>query len=227
MKKYKLNNLDCASCASKIEDNLTKLGGVKFVNVNFANSTMTIDTGDIEMVKARIKKIEPEVEVVDNEKETKIVSTSELAENKITIFKAVTGILFLIAGMIFEDEIHNTPYHIGEYLVFGTGYLIVGWKVISSAVKNIIRGQFFDEQFLMTIATFGAFAIDQMPEAVALMLFYVIGELFQDIAVNRSRKSIKALLEIKPEYANLLVNGETTKVSPESIKVGDSIIVKA
>jgi len=227
MKKYKLKNLDCAACASKIEDNLTKLGDVKFVSVNFANATMTIDTDNIEMVKAHIKKIEPEVEVEDNEKETKIVSTSELAENKWTIIKAVTGILFLIAGMVFEDEIHNTPFHIGEYLIFGTGYLIVGWKVISSAVKNIIRGQFFDEQFLMTIATLGAFAIDQMPEAMAVMLFYVVGELFQDIAVNRSRKSIKALLEIKPEYANLLVNGVTTKVSPESIKVGDTIIVKA
>ena len=227
MKKYQLKNLDCAACASKIEDNLTKLGDVKFVSVNFANSTMTIDTDNIEMVKAHIKKIEPEVEVEDNEKETKIVSTSELAENKWTIIKAVTGILFLIAGMVFEDEIHNTPFHIGEYLIFGTGYLIVGWKVISSAVKNIIRGQFFDEQFLMTIATLGAFAIDQMPEAVAVMLFYVIGELFQDIAVNRSRRSIKSLLEIKPEYANLLVNGESTKVAPESINIGDTIIVKA
>ncbi len=227
MKKYTLKNLDCASCAAKIEANLTKLGEVKFVNVNFANSTMTIDTDNLEKVKARIKEIEPEVEVEDNDKEKTVVSTSELAENKWTIIKAVTGILLLVTGMIFQKEIHNTPYHIGEYLVFGTGYLIVGWKVISSAVKNIIRGQFFDEQFLMTIATLGAFAIDQMPEAMAVMLFYVVGELFQDIAVNRSRKSIKALLEIKPEYANLLVNGDTTKVSPESIKVGDTIIVKA
>jgi len=94
-------------------------------------------------------------------------------------------------------------------------------------VKNIIRGQFFDEQFLMAIATLGAFAIHQMPEAVAVMLFYVTGELFQDIAVGRSRKSIKALLEIKPEYANLLSNGVTTKVSPETIKVDDVIVVKA
>ena len=227
MKKYTLKNLDCASCASKIEDNLTKLGEVKFVNVNFANSTMTIDTDNLEKVKARIKEIEPEVELEDIDKEKAIVSTSELAENKWTIIKAVTGILLLIAGMVFEKEIHDTPFHIGEYLVFGTGYLIVGWKVISSAVKNIIRGQFFDEQFLMTIATLGAFAIDQMPEAMAVMLFYVVGELFQDIAVNRSRKSIKALLEIKPEYANLLTDGETAKVSPESIKVGDTIIVKA
>ena len=128
--------------------------------------------------------------------------------------------------MVFENQIHNTPFHIGEYLVFGIGYLIVGWEVISSAFKNIIRGQFFDEKFLMTIATLGAFAIDQMPEAVAVMLFYVVGELFQDIAVNRSRKSIKALLEIKPEFANLIIDGDSTKVSPESIKVGDTIIVK-
>lgn len=227
MKKYTLKNLDCASCAAKIEDNLTKLGEVKFVAVNFANSTMTIDTDNLEKVKARIKEIEPEVIVEDSDKEKAIVSTSELAENKWTIIKAISGLLLLIAGMVFEEEIHNTPFHIAEYLVFGTGYLIVGWKVISSAVKNIVRGQFFDEQFLMAIATLGAFAIDQMSEAVAVMLFYVIGELFQDIAVNRSRKSIKALLEIKPEYANLVVDGETTRVSPESIKVGDTIIVKA
>ncbi|MFN8254176.1 MAG: heavy metal translocating P-type ATPase [Bacteroidales bacterium] len=227
MKKYKLKNLDCASCASKIEVNLTKLGEVKFVNVNFANSTLTIDTDNLEKVKSKIKEIEPEVEVEDIDKEKTLVSTSELAENKWTIIKAASGLLLLITGLIFEEEIHDTPFHIAEYLLFGIGYLIVGWKVISTAVKNIIRGQFFDEQFLMTIATLGAFAIDQMPEAVAVMLFYVVGELFQDIAVNRSRKSIKSLLEIKPEFANLLVNGESTRVSPESIKVADTIIVKA
>ena len=133
----------------------------------------------------------------------------------------------MLAGIIFEDKIHNTPFHIAEYLVFGTVYLIVGWKVIASAVKNIIRGQVFNEQFLMTIATLGAFAIDQMPEAVAVMLFYVTGELFQDIAVGRSRRSIKSLLEIKHDYANLSINSDTTRVSPESIKIGDMIIVKA
>ncbi len=227
MKKYKLKNLDCANCAAKIEDNLTKLGEVKFVAVNFANSTMTIDTDNLEKVKARIKEIEPEVEIEENDKEKIFVSKSELAENKWTIIKAASGLFLLLAGIIFEDRIHNTPFHIAEYLVFGTGYLIVGWKVISTAVRNIIRGKFFDEQFLMTIATLGAFAIDQMPEAVAVMLFYVTGELFQDIAINRSRKSIKALLEIKPEYANLLVDGEATKVSPESVKVDDTIIIKA
>ena len=128
MKKYTLKNLDCASCASKIEDNLTKLGEVKFVTVNFANSTMTIDTDNLEKVKARIKEIEPEVIVEDSDKEKAIVSTSELAENKWTIIKAVSGLLLLIAGMVFEEEIHNTPFHVAEFLVFGTGYLIVGWE---------------------------------------------------------------------------------------------------
>ncbi len=226
MKKYKLKNLDCASCASKIEDNLTKLEDVKFVSVNFANSSMTIDTDNLDKVKSKIKEIEPEVEIEDNDKEKTIVLANELAENKWAIIKATSGLLLLLAGMIFEDELHNTPFHIAEYAVFVVAYLIVGWNVIASAIKNIARGQVFNEQFLMTIATLGAFAIDEMPEAVAVMLFYIVGELFQDIAVGRSRKSIKALLEIKPDYANLKSGTEIQKVSPEEVKIGDTIIVK-
>lgn len=229
MKKYRLKNLDCASCAAKIEDNVSRLGEVRFVNVNFANSTITIDTDDIEAVKKKISEIEPEVELEQEEnKETnELISVGELDENKWAISKAVTGLLILIAGLLFEDTIHNTPFHIAEYIVFGTAYLIVGWKVIALAVRNIFRGQVFNEHFLMTIATLGAFAIDEMPEAVAVMLFYVVGELIQDLAVNRSRRSIKSLLEIKPDYANLSIDGDTTRVSPESIRIGDIIIVKA
>lgn len=226
MKKYKLNNLDCASCASKIENSLSKLEDVKFVNVNFANATMTIDTDNIDKVKAQIKKLEPEVEVQDIDKENKLVSVNELAENKSTIIKAASAMVLLIVGIIFEDNLHNTTFQLAEYAVFVTAYIIVGWNVITSAVKNIIRGQFFDEQFLMTIATLGAFAIHQMPEAVAVMLFYVTGELFQDIAVGRSRKSIKSLLEIKPDYANLKSGLEVVRVSPEEVNIGDTIIVK-
>jgi Cd2+/Zn2+-exporting ATPase len=227
MKKYKLNNLDCASCATKIENSLSKLEEVKFVSVSFANATMTIDTDNIEKVKSSIKAIEPEVEVQDIEKEKTLVSVNELAENKGTIIKTASALVLLVIGIIFEEKLHNTPFQLGEYAVYVTAYLIVGWKVIASAVKNIIRGQFFDEQFLMAIATLGAFAIHQMPEAVAVMLFYVTGELFQDIAVGRSRKSIKSLLEIKPDYANLKSGVEVIKVSPEEVKVGDIIVVKA
>jgi len=227
MKKYDLKNLDCASCASKIEASLSKMEEVKFVSVNFANLTMIIDTDDIEKVKARIKKLEPEVEVKESGNVSTIVSKSELAENKWTIIKALAGLVLLVTGLVFEETLHNTPFEIAEYAVFITGYLIVGWKILASAARNIIRGKFFDEQFLMAIATLGAFAIHQMPEAMAVMLFYVTGEFFQDIAVGRSRKSIKSLLEIKPEFANLKKGDELIRMSPEDIKIGDVIVVKA
>jgi Cd2+/Zn2+-exporting ATPase len=227
MKKYKLKNIDCASCASKIEDSLIKLSEVRFVSVNFATASLTVDTDNPEKVKSKIKEIEPDVEIEDDDNLKTGISYSEFAENKWTIIKVVSGILLLLTGILFEEEIHNTPFHIAEYAVFIVAYLIVGWKVVSLAVKNIIRGQVFNEHFLMTIATLGAIAIDEMPEAVAVMLFYVVGELFQDIAVNRSRGSIKSLLKIKPDYANLKDDGDLIKVSPEDVNIGDEIVIRA
>jgi len=167
-------------------------------------------------------KVEPEVEVLENE-----LKKSELVENKIAILKASFGLFLLLLGFLLKDVLYNTPFHCATYLVYGTAYLIVGWDVVAAAVKNIIKGQVFNEHFLMAVATIGAFAINAMPEAVAVMLFYVIGELFQDIAVGRSRKSIKALLQIKPEFANLMAGSDILKVSPEDVKIGDIILVKA
>ncbi|MCF6171343.1 MAG: cadmium-translocating P-type ATPase [Bacteroidales bacterium] len=227
MEKYKLKNLSCATCAAKVEDGLSKLEGVKFVSVNFATASMSIEADDFEKVKQKIREVEPGVEVEMAGKETTEAPLSIFAENKWTIIKVLTGLVLLLAGIIFEDELHNTTNHIAEYLVFVTAYLVSGWGVIRMAIKNIIRGQVFNEHFLMTIATLGAFAIHQMPEAVAVMLFYIVGELFQDVAVNRSRRSIKSLLEIKPDYANLKVGGALKKVSPEEVKIGDIIVVKA
>ncbi|WP_016777283.1 heavy metal translocating P-type ATPase [Anaerophaga thermohalophila] len=227
MKKYHLKNLDCAACAAKIEDGLRTLKDVKFVNVSFASLTMTIDADDMEKVKDRIKELEPDVEVEDRDEKQRMISKSELAENKTTIIKAVSGTVLLIAGIVFENQLSNTFFHIAKYALFIIAYLIAGWNVLASAVRNIRRGQVFNEQFLMSVATLGAFAINEMAEAVAVMLFYVVGELFQDVAVGRSRRSIKALLEIKPEYANLKAGSEIRKVSPEEVKIGDIIIVKA
>lgn len=102
----------------------------------------------------------------------------------------------------------------------------MGGEVVLKAAKNIVRGQVFDENFLMSVATIGAFAIQEFPEGVAVMLFYQVGELFQDIAVNRSRRSIKALMDIRPDYANLKIGDEEKTVSPEEVKIGDIIIVK-
>lgn len=113
-----------------------------------------------------------------------------------------------------------------ELLIFLAAYLIVGSEVVLQAVKNILRGQVFDENFLMALATIGAFAIGEYPEGVAVMLFYQIGELFQGLAVNRSRRSITALMDIRPEFAYLKVGGDLRKVSPEEVTIGDVIVIK-
>jgi Cd2+/Zn2+-exporting ATPase len=131
-----------------------------------------------------------------------------------------------VPGVIFEDQLHNTFYSIGEYLLFIPAYLLSGWSVLHTAGRNILRGRIFDETFLMTVATLGAIAIHKLPEAVGVMLFYKIGELFQDIAVSRSRNSIKALLEVRPDYANIQTEGELKKVLPDTVKIGDIIVVK-
>ncbi len=134
-------------------------------------------------------------------------------------------VLFLI-GLIFNQPLHNTPGSVAEYLVLIPAYLISGWTVLTTAGRNIIRGKVFDENFLMTIATLGAVAIHELPEAVGVMLFFRIGELFQGAAVGRSRKSIKSLLEVRPNKANLIVPGEIVEVAPEEVKVGDIIAIK-
>ncbi len=131
-----------------------------------------------------------------------------------------------IPGLIFEDRFHASGFSFVEYLLFIPAYLLSGWKVLSSAGRNVLKGRIFDENFLMTVATLGAIAIHQLPEAVGVMLFYKVGELFQELSVSRSRKSIKSLLEIRPDYANLKVNGEIKKVSPEIVDIGNVIVVK-
>lgn len=111
-------------------------------------------------------------------------------------------------------------------IIYILSYLIVGTEIIKKAIRNILRGKIFDENFLMTIATIGAFGIGEFPEAVAVMLFYQVGELFQSYAVDKSRKSIASLMNIRPDYANLLKNGEEEKVSPDEVKIVDTILVK-
>ncbi len=148
----------------------------------------------------------------------------ELRKESISVIAVA---ILLIIGFVLEQQLHNTPFSIGEYLVFIPAYLLSGWNVLTIAGRNILRGKFFDENFLMTIATIGAIAIHKLPEAVGVMLFFKVGELFQEYAVGKSRKSIKSLLEIRPDYANLKFGEEVKKVTPEEVKLGDLIIVKA
>lgn len=135
--------------------------------------------------------------------------------------KIITAvILFIIAITIkFSNENINKAIYISSYL-------IVGIEIIKKAIRNILRGKVFDENFLMTVATIGAFAIGEFPEAVAVMLFYQVGELFQSYAVDKSRKSIASLMDIRPDYANLIKQNNTEKVLPEEIKIGDKILVR-
>jgi Zn2+/Cd2+-exporting ATPase len=225
MKKYHLKNLDCASCAAKIERGVSQLDEVKFVSVNFATSTMTLDSEDDGKALAALKSIEPDVQIVADKHSAD--PQSDWLENKQELLRIFLTIFLLSAGLYFEDLLHETPFHLGEYLVYGIAYLISGYKVIWTAAKNIVKGRVFEEQFLMAIATLGAIAIDEMPEAVAVMLFYIVGEFFQDFAVNRSRKSVQSLLALKPEFANLKLNGALKQVDPETVSVGQVIVVKA
>ena len=129
-------------------------------------------------------------------------------------------ILFIIAMAIkFQNEWINN-------VIFIISYIIVGFEILRKAIRNIFRGKVFDENFLMSVATLGAFGIGEFPEAVAVMLFYQIGELFQSYAVDKSRKSIASLMDIRPDYANVYKDGQIEKVNPSEVKIGDTIVVK-
>jgi len=137
----------------------------------------------------------------------------------------VTAMLLTGVGIVFNQELHATPFHIAEYFVFLVAYVLVGGPVLLSAAKNIRRGRVFDEMFLMSVATLGAIAIHQLAEAVAVMLFYSVGEYVQDLAVDRSRRSISALMDLRPDLARIVSAEGTTEVTPESVEIGSTIEV--
>ncbi len=225
VKKYRLENLDCANCAFKIEEGLKKLKGVNDVSVNFATGILRIDASDVEKAINEIKKIEPEVNVkpLSDERLSHNENKSKLDKTEISLI-ILSAILFVI-GMVFKNPLHDTPFSIAEYSVFLTAYFLSGRKVLSNAVKNMGHGRFFDENFLLMVATIGAIFIHELPEAVGVMLFFEVGEFFQDLAVGNSRRSIRALLRSKPNYANVLVNKTIKRVAPEEVKIGDTVLV--
>ncbi len=137
-----------------------------------------------------------------------------------SVYRIVIAVSIFTSGIIFQTS------EIQRFLIFFTAYIIAGGDVLFTAIKNILNKEFFDENFLMTIATLGAFAIKEYPEAVMVMILYKIGEYLQDKAVERSRKSISELMDIRPDYANVIEHGEIFKKSPKNIKIGDVIIVK-
>ena len=228
-----IEGLDCPNCAAKVERKINTLEGIKEATVDFLGKKIIILTDEIfgdkisenklaELIQAEVDKIEDGVKVLALKANTKENSNSQKEEDTGKIKKKllIGGILFLLG--IFVPKSLFIP----KFTIFLISYFIIGGNVLLSAFKNILNGQVFDENFLMAIATIGAFAIGEYPEGVAVMLFYQLGELFQGIAVNNSRKSIVSLMDIRPDYANIKVGEGIKKVSPEEIKVGEIIVVK-
>ena len=224
-----LEGLDCASCANKIEAEVNQINGVVKASVNFVSTKLEVyieenkDENDIiDIIKNRIKIIEPEVHVVEINKINKVNDNEqEEKEQKYEIALLIVGAVLFFIAMFFN--ISNQF----KFILYLISYVILGGDVLLNAIRNIFRGKIFDENFLMAIATLGAFFIRQYPEGVAVMLFYKVGESFQSYAVNKSRKSISELMDIRPDYANLKIGNETKKVSPEEVNIDDIIIVKA
>lgn len=221
MKSYRLEGLDCANCAMKIEKRINEINGVKQANVNFAVGKLTIDAdqdkiGEIETETRKvIKELEPEVEVKEIEE-----VTSTLNEEKKDLIRIVLSAIGLLGLFIWA------PAEPIRFIGFLLVYLFIGFDVIKQAALNITRGQLFDENFLMAIATIGAMLIGEYPEAVAVMLFYQVGEYFQGFAVNQSRKSIRALMEIRPEVAHVETEAGLVTTQPERVMIGEHVFVK-
>ena len=225
MKKYKLNNLDCANCALKLEKHIKELENVNSVTIDFATLTMHLDSSNDSYAINKIKELEPDIipilynniDMVHNHNHDNINLKKE-------IIALIVSILFLILSFFF-NQYSIWKIDIKTIILF-IGYLISGHNIIKKAIINIIKGQIFDENFLMFIATIGAFLIKAPIEALSVMIFYNLGELFQNIALSKSRKSIKSLIDIKPPFANLQKDNNILKVSPETLKIDDIIIIK-
>ena len=235
-KVYLLKGLDCPNCSAKIEKEVGELDGVTSSTVNLMNQTLTVQAGTsvaaslLDTVTTIVHSHEPDVEVSEKQLEaTAPVKKDEKAavyndeDKKRTIRLAVGAVVYAI-GMALT--VFAKLPTLAELAFLIVAYVILGWDVVWQAVKNITRGQVFDEHFLMSVSTIGAFAIGEYPEAVAVMLFYQVGEFFQSLAVKRSRKSISDLMDICPDSATVKRNGVLQVVSPESVAVGEIIAVK-
>ena len=225
-----LEGLSCAQCADKIEQKVKKIDGVRAVWLDFVSNRLTIeaDREDIDRVAGLAAKIAIGIEKGISVIDTELIKSKEKDQaealsglKKKELIKLGTGaLLFVIAFFV---NLSNSL----ELTFYLLSYILIGGDILLRAVRNILKGQVFDENFLMSLATIGAFAIGEYPEGVAVMLFYQIGELFQDMAVNHSRKSIRSLMDIRPDFANLKEDdGTVHKVSPDEVGIGDVIIVK-
>jgi len=214
-----LDGLDCANCALKIEKAVKDIDGITHASLDFTTQKLKFEFSDESMSDALIKqvseltlKIEPDVRfLVEDEP----LQKSQLLKKNIGLI--LGAVLFGLALIINSDL---------NWILYALSYGLVGSSVVLRAIKNALKGDFFDENFLMSIATIGAFAIGQTAEGVAVMLFYQVGEFFQSQALDHSRKSIARLMDIRPDYANIESADGLIKVSPLSVRINDIITIK-
>lgn len=226
-----LKGLTCPNCSAKIEREVGQLRGVDSSSINLVSQKLTVALSDnysgnvFEDIKRIVHTHERDVEVIPSgEAKEKAKDGEEKNHDRTTIIRLVLGGFVFAAGIVLTYFTSVNQYVTLSVLVLS--YIILGADVVLRALKNIAKGRVFDENFLMTVSTIGAFAIGEYPEAVAVMLFYQIGEFFQDLAVKRSRKSISSLMDIRPDSANVKRNGTLVTVAPEQIAVGEAIVVK-
>ncbi|MBN2652389.1 MAG: heavy metal translocating P-type ATPase [Spirochaetales bacterium] len=227
-----IDGLKCASCAGKIEKATGKLAGVESASLNFTRGTISVKSTHsaknlVKMVQKVADSLEPGISISDK-------AASNVTEDRKNLLRIKNWItiagsaLFVVAIIIFGLVKVDFPY--SNYLklaIYLLAWGLVGYDIIFIAVRNIFKGRLFDENFLMTLATVGAFAIGEYPEAVAVMLFYRVGEYFQERAVAKSKSSIKSLLDLKAEFARVLgPGGSEVKIDAAKVKVGDLLLVK-
>ena len=221
-KVYILENLGCANCAAKMERKIKELPEVEDAVITFATKQLKVASNHQEDLLPVLQEIcaSIESEVVVKQKESKVHKEKQ-EENQKAIIGILAGAVLFAAGMIFEDS-YPTVTSIG----FVIAYLILGGKIVLQAAKNLKKGHVFDENFLMSIATLAAFAIGDFAEAVGVMLFYRCGELFEDIAVEKSRGQIMDAVDMRPEVVNLLHGDEVEVIPAEEAQIGDVLLVR-
>ncbi|MGN1014047.1 MAG: heavy metal translocating P-type ATPase, partial [Butyricicoccus sp.] len=228
-KLYVLEGLDCANCAAKIETRLKSLDGVDDVSITFATKQMKLSAKDpdalIPTIKTTIDSMEDGITIIPKEtakrEENKEEKKPGLLDNPLV--SIAVGAVLLVIGEIME---HVGAPSLAMLAVLVVAYLILGGRVLMTALRNIRKGQVFDENFLMGIATLGAFAIGDWPEAVGVMLFYRIGEFFEERAVEKSRAQIMDAIDMRPEVVNLVVGEDIRVIDAEEAVIGDILMVR-
>ena len=237
--KLKLENLKCKQCADQIEFETKQLQGVKDVTLDFGSCILDIELDGsvskrevVEEVAKIVKNLEHCINIQvkgiskAQNKELNKVAEKKFDKDKIDKLRLIVGII--VYAITFAQEIiggHGEGGTIST-LIFIAIYLVVGGDVILKALKNMKNGRVFDENFLMSVATIGAIIIGETSEAVGVMVFYKLGMFLQSLAVGKSRKSISALMEIRPDVANLKIGNDIEVVDPEEVEIGDIIVVK-